>query len=92
MTYFDGSLMKKGIDMRLVFVLPLGVRMRYMVRLCFSSSNNVAGLHVNGLRIAIELGVQCLNIRGDSQQVIDQFIKESSCHDAKMVAYYREVR
>jgi len=29
--YFDGSLMKKGAGVGLVFVSPLGVRMRYMV-------------------------------------------------------------
>ena len=57
--YFDGSLMKKGADARLVFVSPLGVRMRYMVRLYFPSSNNVAEYEalINGLRIASELGI-----------------------------------
>ena len=39
--YFDGSLMKKGAGAGLVFLSPLGVRMRYMVRLHFPSSNNV---------------------------------------------------
>ena len=29
--YFDGSLMKMGVSAGLVFVSPLGVRMRYMV-------------------------------------------------------------
>ena len=33
--YFDGSLMKQGAGMGLVFVLPLGVCMRYMVRIHF---------------------------------------------------------
>ena len=57
--YFDGSLMKKGAGAGLVFVSLLGVRMRYMVRLHFPSSNNVAEYKalVNGLRIAIELGI-----------------------------------
>jgi hypothetical protein len=57
--YFDGSLMKEGIDVGLIFVSPLGVRMRYMVRLQFSASNNVAEYEalVNGLCIAIELGI-----------------------------------
>ena len=59
MMYFDGSLMKKGTDAGLVFISPLGVRMRYMVRLHFPSSNNVAEYEVliNGLCIAIELGI-----------------------------------
>ena len=57
--YFDGSLMKKGIGVGLVFVSPLGVRMRYMVHLHFPSSNNVAEykLLINGLRIAIKVGI-----------------------------------
>ena len=56
--YFDGSLMKKGAGAGLVFVSPLGVRMRYMVRIQFPS-NNVAEYEalINGLRIAIELGI-----------------------------------
>ena len=59
MMYFNGSLMKKGAGMELVFVLPLRVRMRYMVCLHFPSSNNVAEYEVliNGLHIAIELGI-----------------------------------
>ena len=40
--YFDRSLRKKGAGVGLVFVSPLGVRMRYMVWLHFPSSNNVA--------------------------------------------------
>ena len=53
--YFDGSLMKKGADVGLVFVSLLGVCMRYMVRLHFPSSNNVAKYEVliNGLCIDI---------------------------------------
>ena len=68
MMYFNGSLMKKGAGMGLVFVSPLGVRMRYMVHLHFPSSNNVAEYEalINGLCIAIELGIQYLDIRGDS--------------------------
>ena len=51
--------MKKGVGIGLVFVSPLGVCMRYMVRIHFPSSNNVAKYEtlINGLRIAIELGI-----------------------------------
>ena len=66
--YFDRSLMKKGAGVGMVFVLPLGVLMRYMVRLHFPSSNNVAEYEalINGLRIAIKLGIRRLDVRGDS--------------------------
>ena len=86
MMYFNGSLMKMGASVGLVFVSPLGVRMRYMVRLHFPSSNNVAEYEafINGLGITIELGIRRLDIRGDSQLVVNQVMKESSCHDYKM--------
>ena len=56
----------------------------------FPFLNNVAEYEalINGLRIAIELGVQRLDVRGDSQLVVNQVMKESNCHDIKMVAYY----
>ena len=86
--------MKKGTGMGLVFVSPLGVCMRYMVRTHFPSSNNMAKYEalINGLHIVFELGIRWLDIRGDSQLVIDQVMKESSCHNSKMAAYGREVR
>ena len=94
MMYFDGSLMKKGASVGLVFISPLRVRMRYMVRLHFPSSNNVAKYEtiINGLRNAIKLGIRGLDVQGDSQLVIDQVMKESSYHNAKMVSYCQEVR
>jgi hypothetical protein len=47
---------------------------------------------VNGLRIAIELGVRRLDARGDSQLIIDQVMKNSHYRDPKMEAYCDEVR
>ena len=84
--YFDGSLMKKGAGIGLVFVSPLGVRMRYMVRIHFASSNNLA--EYEALINAIKLGIRWLYVRSDSQLVIDQVIKEPSYHNTKMIVYY----
>jgi ribonuclease HI len=92
--FFDGSLMKIGAGAGLLFISPLGKHLRYVLRLHFLASNNVAEYEalVNGLRIAIELGVRRLDVRGDSHLVIDQVMKNSHCHDPKMEAYYDEVR
>ena len=92
--YFDRSLMRKGANVGLVFVSPLGIRMKYVVRLHFLTSNNVAKYEalINGLHIAIELGIRRLDVQGDSQLVIDQIMKESCCHDTNITAYYQEVR
>jgi hypothetical protein len=40
--YFDRSLMKTGACAGLLFISPLGVHMRYIIRLHFPASNNVA--------------------------------------------------
>jgi len=57
--FFDGSLMKTGARAGLVFISPLGVHMRYVIRRHFVASSNVTEYEalINGLRIAIELGV-----------------------------------
>jgi ribonuclease HI len=86
--------MKTGAGAGLLFISPLGKHLRYVLRLHFPASNNVAEYEalVNGLRIAIELGVRCLDARGDSQLVIDQVMKNSHCRDPKMEAYCDEFR
>jgi ribonuclease HI len=86
--------MKTGAGAGLLFISPLGKHLCYVLRLHFPASNNVAEYEalVNGLRIAIELGVRRLDARGDSQLVIDQVMKNSHCRDPKMEAYCDEVR
>ena len=81
--------MKKGARVVIVFVSPLRVCMRYMVRLHFPASNNVAEYEalINGLRIAVELGIRWLDVRDDSQLIINQVMKESRYHNSKMVVY-----
>jgi hypothetical protein len=67
--------------------------MRYAVYLHFPASNNMAEYEalLCGLKIAIEIGVKRLDVRGDSQLVIDQVMKNASCHDDKMEAYCKVV-
>jgi ribonuclease HI len=81
--FFDGSLMKTGAGVGLLFISPLGKHLRYVLLLHFPASNNVAEYEalVNRLRIAIELGVRRLDARGDSQLVINQVMKNSHCRD-----------
>jgi ribonuclease HI len=92
--YFDGSVMKTGAGAGLLFISPLGEHMRYAVRLHFPASNNMAEYEalLCGLRIAIETGIKRLDVRGDSQLVINQVMKNTSCHDDKMEAYCKAMR
>jgi hypothetical protein len=79
--YFDGSVMKEGASVGLVFISPLGMRMEYMVRLHFSVSNNTTDYEalINGLLIAVELRIKSLEIRGDSELVMGQVMKDKKC-------------
>ena len=72
--YFDGPARRPGARVSLIFVSPQGVRMRYVVRLHFTVSNNVAEYEalINSLRTATELVIRCLEIKGDSRLVVDQ--------------------
>jgi ribonuclease HI/transposase InsO family protein len=92
--YFDRSMMKTGAGAGLLFISPLGEHMRYAVCLHFPASNNMVEYKalLCGLRIAIETGIKHLDMRGDSQLVIDQVMKNASCHDDKMEAYCKAVR
>ena len=87
--YFNGSVMKTGAGAGLLFISPLGEHMRYVIRLHFPASNNMAEYEalLSGLCIAIKLGIKRLNVRGNSQLVMDQVMKESGCLNPKMAAY-----
>jgi ribonuclease HI len=92
--YFDGSVLKTGAGAGLLFISPLGEHMRYAVRRHFPASNNMAEYEalLCDLRITVETGIKRLDVRGDSQLVIDQVMKNVSCHDDKMEAYCNTVR
>jgi hypothetical protein len=64
--YFDGSMMKTGAGAGLLFISPLGEHVRYAVRLHFPASNNIAEYEalLCDLRIAIEMGIKRLDVRG----------------------------
>jgi ribonuclease HI len=68
--------MKTGAGAGLLFVSPLGEHMRYAVRLHFPAWNNMAEYEALLCgKIAIEIGVKRLDVKGDSQLVIDQVKK-----------------
>ena len=92
--YFDGSIMAPGSEARVVLISPDGSRLRYAICLHFLASNNAVEYKslINGLRIAIKLDATSLYVRGDSELVVDQVKKESSCKSPLMVAYCQEVR
>jgi len=92
--YFDRSIMAPGSGARVVLISPDGSSLCYAIGLHILASNNVAEYEavINGLRIAVELGAMQLYVRGDSELVVDQVMKESSCKSPLMASYCQEVR
>ena len=87
--YFDGSIMAPGSGAGVVLISLDRSRLCYAIRLHFSASNNTVEYEalINGLCITVELGATWLYIRGDSELVINQVMKESSCKSPLMAAY-----
>ena len=76
--YFDGSLNIDSIGAGVLFISPSKEHLRYVLRIYFPASNNVAEYKacLHGLRIAVELGVKHLYVYGDSALVINQLNKD----------------
>jgi ribonuclease HI len=92
--YFDGSYTLKCAGAGIVLIPPEGDALKYAIRLEFLATTNIAeykGL-VNDLRLAKDLGIRQLLIRGDSQLVAKQVQKEYDCNNDMMVGYLAEVR
>ena len=71
--YFNGSLNLDGAGAGIFFISPSGDHLQYVLRIHFLASNYTAKYEacLHGLRIAVELGVKCLLVYGDSALVIN---------------------
>ena len=93
--YFDGAFSLQGADDGVLLVAPTGEHLKYVIQIDFPmemSMNNTAeyeGL-LAGIRIATDLGIKKLIIRGDSQLVVRQVNKD---YQSPLIeAYMDEVR
>jgi len=92
--FFDGSLNINGAGARILFISPNKDKLRYVLRILFPTSNNVAEYEtcLHGIRLAVELGVKRLYVHGDSALVINQLNKEWDTTHEKMDLYCKEIR
>jgi probable phosphoglycerate mutase len=92
--YFDGSLNIDGAGADIYFVSPSKDKLRYILHLHFPASNNMVEYEavLHGLHIAVELGVKCLQVCGNSALVINQLNKDWNCTNEKMDAYCATIR
>jgi ribonuclease HI len=90
--YFDGSYTLKGAGAGIVIIPPEGDTLKYAIQIEFPAINNIAeyeGL-VIGLRLAKELDIRRLLIRGDSQLVAKQVQKGYGCSNDKMAEIWQK--
>ncbi|GFS40591.1 hypothetical protein Acr_00g0069450 [Actinidia rufa] len=92
--FVDGSSNQHGCGAGLVIQTPSGEQMEYAIRIGFKATNNEAEYEalLAGLRIAVELGAQSLEIFSDSQLVVNQVQGDYLAKDARMMAYLGEVK
>ena len=92
--FFDGSLNISGAGARVLFILPNKDRLRYVLRILFPASNDVAEYEacLHGIQLAVELGIKRLYVHGDSALVFNQLNKEWDTTHGKMDSYCKEIR
>ncbi|KAI5343708.1 hypothetical protein L3X38_011584 [Prunus dulcis] len=87
--YFDGSKTDKASGAGVVLEEPLGVRHCYSFQLDFQCTNNRAEYEalIIGLEMLVELGVQSVEILGDSMLVLKQIAGEYKCLNPSLAVY-----
>jgi ribonuclease HI len=91
--YFDGSLKIDDAGAGVLFISPNKDELHYVLRLYFPASNNTTEYEAcfHGMRIAVELGVKCLYVYGDSTLVINHLNKDWDTTSDKVDAYCKEI-
>ena len=64
--YFDGSKMLAGLGAGVVLTTPTGDVVQYVLQILYTDSNNAAEYEalLHGLRMAVSMGIQCLEVWG----------------------------
>ena len=91
--HFDGSKMLAGLGADVVLTSPTGDTIYYVLQILYTDSNNVAEYEalLHGLRMAVSMGIQCLELRRDSNLAISQIHRDFDTKDSKMAAYRNAV-
>ena len=87
--HFDGSKMLAGLGAGVVLTSPTGDTVQYVLQIMYTDSNNAAEYEalLHGLRMAVSMGIQRLEVRGDSNLAISQINGDFDAKDPKMAAY-----
>ena len=81
-----GSKMLAGLGAGVVLTSPTGDVVQYVLQILYTDSNNAAEYEalLHGLRMKVSMGIQRLEVRGDSNLVISQINGDFDAKDPKM--------
>ena len=81
--------MLAGLGAGVVLTFPTGDTVQYVLQILYTDSNNAAKYEalLHGLRMAVSMGIQRLEVRGDSNLAISQINGDFDAKDPKMAAY-----
>lgn len=87
--YFDGASSRHGKGARIILKSPLGHIFKFVYRLEFEATNNVAKYEalLLSLELAKALRVKLLSIKGDSDLVIMQIKNKFTCKNQRLRNY-----
>jgi ribonuclease HI len=87
--HFDGAFSRLGKGAGIVLQAPNGKVSKFAYRLEFDATNNVAEYEalLLGLELCKDRGVKCLNIKGDSDLVIQQLKNKFACKSERLKGY-----
>jgi ribonuclease HI len=86
---FDGAFSRAGKGVGIVLQAPSGEVLKFAYRLEFDATNNVAEYEalLLGLELCRDRGIKCLNIKGDSDLVIQQLKNKFACRSERLKGY-----
>src|SRR3954462_11886031 len=87
--HFDGSKMLAGLGAGVILTSPIGDTVQYILQIMYTDSSNAAEYEalLHGLRMAVSMGIQRLEVCGDSNLAISQINGDFDAKDPKMAAY-----
>ncbi len=91
--HFDSSKMLAGLGAGIVLTSPTRDTVQYVLQILYTDSNNAAEYEalLHGLRMAVSMGIQRLEVRGGSNLAISQINGDFGAKDPKMAAYRNDV-
>ena len=89
--HFDGSKMLASLGAGVVLTSPTGDTVQYVLQILYTDSNNAAEYEalLHRLRMAVSMGIQRLEVHGDSNLVVSQINGDFDAKDPKMAAYQK---